>query len=124
MLGGTSPKKFALRCDQCRDVLTKNPYTGARRPCRNLPVDTIEMPGQGLVGFDRQIVFSKRFVDKIDTTFKHTSMSYDIAGVAGHVEDFYLGPTGVEMIGQIPTAHPRHDDVGEEKVKAPFIFCG
>src|ERR1700722_6226494 len=37
--------------------------------------------------------------------------------VARDIEDLELGVHGLELPGQLPPVHPRHDDVGDEQIE-------
>src|SRR3989442_10057918 len=48
------------------------------------------------------------------TLFPYTTLFRSIVGVARHVDDTHVRAERHELLGQVVTAQPRHDDVGQE----------
>ena len=49
-------------------------------------------------------------------------MHHFVVGVARHVEHLHVGPERAKSLGELPSAHPGHHHVGQEKVDGRSVL--
>ncbi len=64
-----------------------------------------------------QGIRGERLLQEVDSRVQSPGMDGGIARVAGHVEDWKVGPSGLKGVGQVVSLDDSgQDDIGEQKI--------
>src|SRR5579871_2606813 len=71
-----------------------------------------------------QIAKVEGLLEQAHARFHNAVVSYDVLGVSGHVEDFYVGANFGDALREFAAVHAGHDDVGQKKMDDGFVRDG
>ena len=70
---------------------------------------------EDFANFPRQLLDAEGLAQEIGAGIEHPVMHDGVARIAGRIEHLEVWPFPARAIGQLPSGHLRHDDVGKQE---------
>ena len=71
-----------------------------------------------------QLIGGKGLVQKADPLLAHAVFQDRIVGVTGHIKRVQRGHLRSQGLRELPPTHPRHDNIGQQKVNRAGVRRG